>query len=325
MNTPSLQSNWVDLAILMTLVYFVFGIFRAHFWFVLSDFLGFLFSLAGALRFYPTVAKLLKSNFSLSNSFANALGFLATAVFIEFIFALTVSILVKKIPKRYWKIPGSKLLSVVPALGEGIIFSAFILTLTLALPVSPRVKTDISNSKIGGFFVQKTSGFETRLSDIFGGVVEDTLTYLTVSPGSEETIPLNVEERGLTIDEKSEVGMFNLVNEERRQRNIGELTWDENLVPVSRAHARDMWERRYFSHFSPEGEDVAARLEDANVNYRLAGENLALAPTLLIAHNGLMNSEGHRENILEPKFRRVGIGVIDNGIYGKMFVQVFTD
>jgi uncharacterized protein YkwD len=52
---------------------------------------------------------------------------------------------------------------------------------------------------------------------------------------------------------------------------------------------------------------------------------LALAPTLATAHTGLMNSEGHRANILEPKFKRVGIGVIDNGVYGKMFVQVFTD
>ncbi len=38
-----------------------------------------------------------------------------------------------------------------------------------------------------------------------------------------------------------------------------------------------------------------------------------------------MNSQGHKENILEVKFKKVGIGVIDNGYYGKMFVQVFSD
>jgi len=43
------------------------------------------------------------------------------------------------------------------------------------------------------------------------------------------------------------------------------------------------------------------------------------------AHVGLMNSEGHRENILDPKLNKIGIGVIDNGVYGKMFVQVFTN
>jgi len=38
-----------------------------------------------------------------------------------------------------------------------------------------------------------------------------------------------------------------------------------------------------------------------------------------------MDSPGHRANILRPDFRKVGIGVIDGGAYGKMFVQVFTD
>jgi uncharacterized protein YkwD len=70
---------------------------------------------------------------------------------------------------------------------------------------------------------------------------------------------------------------------------------------------------------------VGDRLQEHNVRYFLAGENLALAPTLNTAHEGLMNSPGHRANILEKNFRRIGIGVIDNGVYGKMFVQVFAD
>ena len=54
-------------------------------------------------------------------------------------------------------------------------------------------------------------------------------------------------------------------------------------------------------------------------------ENLALAPNVDIAHKGLMNSPGHRANILSPSFGRVGIGVIDGGGYGKMFAQEFAD
>ncbi len=67
------------------------------------------------------------------------------------------------------------------------------------------------------------------------------------------------------------------------------------------------------------------RLNEAAISYSVAGENLALAPTVQTAHNGLMNSEGHRKNILDPEFKKLGVGVIDNGVYGKMFVQVFTD
>jgi uncharacterized protein YkwD len=119
--------------------------------------------------------------------------------------------------------------------------------------------------------------------------------------------------------------MFSLVNSERRKMGLLELVWSDELAAVARSHAEDMWRRKYFSHYSPEGDDVGDRLNRANIYYTFAGENLALAPTLLTAHSGLMNSDGHRRNILESQFRKIGIGVIDNEIYGKMFVQVFTD
>ena len=90
-------------------------------------------------------------------------------------------------------------------------------------------------------------------------------------------------------------------------------------------NAKDMMERGYFSHFSPEGNDVASRLNEAGVDYLVVGENLAYAPSVNLAHQGLMNSPGHRANILSADFGKVGIGVIDGGIYSKMFTQVFTD
>jgi uncharacterized protein YkwD len=62
-----------------------------------------------------------------------------------------------------------------------------------------------------------------------------------------------------------------------------------------------------------------------NINYIAAGENLALAQTVEIAHMGLMNSPGHRANILNPKFGRIGIGIMDGGIYGIMVTQNFRN
>jgi uncharacterized protein YkwD len=86
-----------------------------------------------------------------------------------------------------------------------------------------------------------------------------------------------------------------------------------------------MFARGYFAHDTPEGVDPFQRMQQAGIVFGIAGENLALAPTLDMAHNGLMNSPGHRANILRPEFRKVGIGVLDGGIYGKMWVQEFTD
>jgi uncharacterized protein YkwD len=86
-----------------------------------------------------------------------------------------------------------------------------------------------------------------------------------------------------------------------------------------------MFERGYFAHLTPEGKDPFDRMREAHIRFYLAGENLALAQTLDIAHQGLMNSKGHRENILRTGFGRVGIGVLDGGVYGIMVSQEFRN
>lgn len=83
--------------------------------------------------------------------------------------------------------------------------------------------------------------------------------------------------------------------------------------------------RGYFSHYTPEGLSPFDRMNAAGMSFSFAGENLALAPNVAMAMQGLMNSAGHRANILSPNFGKVGIGVIDGGIYGEMFCQEFTD
>ncbi len=233
--------------------------------------------------------------------------------------------LTSKIPKKYKEGRITKFLALIPALAESFVIVAFALTLFLGFPLLPNIKQDISESKIGGFLVKGTSGLEVRVKEAFGGIIEDSITYFTIKPGSHESVPISAPATALSVDDKSETAMFNLVNDERSKAGVKALNWDPNIVPVARAHAKDMWERHYFSHYSPEGKDVGDRLKEAKITYTFAGENLALAPTLATAHQGLMNSQGHRENILEPRFKKMGIGVIDNGIYGKMFVQVFTD
>lgn len=321
----SLNGNWVDLVILIIFAYYVSEAWRVGLWIILADFFAFLLSLLIALRGYAFVSGFLRTNFALSHSLSNALGYLVVAGVSESILSYLFGFVVSKVPEKFWHKSWSKALAILPALGEGMILVAFILTLIMGLPVTPRVKEDISSSKIGGAIIAKTTGLEATLNEIFGGVIEDSLTYLTIKPGSKESIPIQAKAEQLTVDATSESAMFKLVNEERKKQGAGELTWRPELVPVARAHATDMWKRGYFSHYSPEGKDVGDRLGGAHITYTIAGENLALAPTLSTAHNGLMNSPGHRANILEARFKRMGIGVIDNGFYGKMFVQIFSD
>lgn len=320
-----LSGNWVDLVIVIILIYFASEAWRHGVWVLLADFISFLGSLLISLRFYQTTASFLRSSFNLAHSISNALGFLITALIAESILGFVLAHAIRRLPEGLWKNRWSKFLALIPAIGEGVVVIAFILTLFIGLPIRPSIKKDISESKIGSFILKETSGIEKSVNEVFGGVIEDSLTYLVTKPGSRENISLTNEVLDLKIDTVSESQLFELVNKERRQRGIAELSWAPEIVPVARAHAKDMWERKYFSHYSPEGKDVGDRLSEGGIRYSIAGENLALAPTVSTAHTGLMNSEGHRANILETRFHKVGIGVIDNGYYGKMFVQVFTD
>ncbi len=319
------NANYIDLIIIIVLLYYITEAFRHGFWIILADFISFLGSLVLSLRFYKYISNFLKINFSLSLSVANAIGYLLAAIIFDSILAYLTGYLVYKLPAKFKKHSLNKLLGIIPGTGEGLLIIAFLVTLAMALPIKPQIKSDITDSKIGGLILDKTVLLEKTINEVFGGVINDTLTYFTVNADSKETINLEISSFNLSTDDKSEIEMFKAVNSERRKLAIPELVWDKNLVPVARSHANDMWQRKYFSHFSPEGKNVGDRLSSFKIEYSFAGENLALAPTLKTAHKGLMNSKGHRENILEPKFKKIGIGVIDNGVYGKMFVQVFTD
>lgn len=320
-----LNGNYIDLVIILVILYYLTEAFRHGFWIILADFISFFGSLVLSLRFYKYIAEFLKVNFTLNISIANAIGYLFAAIIFEAILSFVTAFLIHKIPEKLRKHKLNRLLGIIPGIGEGLVMVAFLLTLMMALPIKPQVKNDITDSKIGSVIIEKTSKFESSLNEVFGGVINDSLTYFTVNPNSSESVPLDVKTLNLVINEKAESDLFNYVNEERRKIAIPELTWDPKIVLVSRDHARDMWTRKYFSHISPEGKNVGDRLDNAKISYSFAGENLALAPTTKTAHAGLMNSKGHRENILDPKFKKIGIGVIDNGVYGMMFVEVFTD
>jgi len=218
MKIPSLNGNWVDLAILLILIYFASEAWRHGVWVILADFVSFLGALLISLRAYKFTAGFLRTNFSLSHSISNALGFLITAIILEALFGYILGHALTKLPKKYWQNKWSKFLALLPAVGEGLILIAFILTLILGLPIRPSLKSDVADSKIGSYILKQTSGAERFVNEIFGGVIEDSLTYLIIKPGSKESVPLSVDRAELSVDTVSEGEMFKLVNEERRKQ-----------------------------------------------------------------------------------------------------------
>ena len=317
--------NWVDFIILLIVSLFAAEGIKRGFFNQIFNILGFIFSLVLALGLYPYAADLLISLFNLPPIAANPIGFLIVWLTAETIFFTLIRIFLKKYLSYFESDKINKYLGFLPAALNALLFLAFALLFTVSLPIRPDIKQDIYDSKVGSFLVARVTALEKPLNKVFGPITKQGLTFLTIKPGDTGAIDLQFTQEDLAPDSVSEQQMLALVNEERLKAGAREFIWDESLAEIGRLHSKDMFKRGYFSHFSPEGKDVGDRLLENGVEYSYAGENLALAPNVTRAHTGLMNSEGHRRNILNPAFGKIGIGTVDGGVYGKMFTQVFTE
>lgn len=316
-------SNWVDWVILITLLFFAVEALGRPFILEVLDFTSFLLALIFSFRFYNLPAKFFETQFQIPHGLSLVLGFMAAWFLTEIVFYLLVRMLFPRIPKI--KFLHSSLLSIIPALLRGLVFISLILVMTATFPIQPVIKKAVLNSKIGSQILVRAYGLEQPIKSVFGGVANETLTFLTIKPKTDERINLGFQTNEFSVDETAEKAMVDLVNKERISRGLKPLIFNTKLREVGRAHSADMLNRGYFSHYSPEGKSVADRSLKLEVDFLVIGENLAYAPSLELAHKGLMNSEGHRANILSEDYGQIGIGVMDGGAYGKMFTQVFSN
>lgn len=289
----------------------------------LLDFTSFLLAFFLSFRYYNYPSKFFETNFKLPHGLSLVLGFMVMWFLSETLFYLLVRVLFPK--WSHLKIPGANSLSIIPALLRGLIFIALTLVLLATFPIQPSIKKAVLDSKIGSVILKNAYQLETPVKNVFGGVTNDTLTFLTIEPKTDEKINLGFQTTIYSVDSISEQAMVDLVNKERVSRNFKALTFDGRLQAIARSHSEDMLKRGYFSHYSPEGETVADRATKAGVDFLVIGENLAYAPNVALAHQGLMNSPGHRANILSTDYTKIGVGVMDGGVYGRMFTQVFTN
>lgn len=317
--------NWIDLVIIITVALFALDGIKRGFLIQAFNILGFLIALLASLAFYPYAAQIFAKLFNMSQIIASPIGFLLTWIIAESLFFAIFTNYYSRFANRLHHYKINKFLGVFPAAANALLFLAFILLFLVSLPLDANLKKDILESKLGSPLVDKATALEKPFNNVFGPIAKQSLTFLTVKPEEKGSIDLGFTQNKLIEDRDGAKKMFEHVNSERAKAGSKPLVWDERLTSVGLAHSKDMFARGYFSHFSPGGKDVGDRLQEAGINYIFAGENLALAPDVNRAHNGLINSPGHKRNILDPAFSKIGIGAIDGGIYGKMFTQVFTN
>lgn len=121
--------------------------------------------------------------------------------------------------------------------------------------------------------------------------------------------------------------VIELTNQKRLESGLSPLNLNSTLNQVAQAKAGDMFAFNYWAHNSPSGRDPWSFFREAGYNYLYAGENLARDfMTSDAAVEAWMNSPTHRENILNGKYKEIGLAVVDGtleGVETTLVVQVF--
>lgn len=121
--------------------------------------------------------------------------------------------------------------------------------------------------------------------------------------------------------------VFNRVNQIRRENGLGEVTWSNPLAQISGNYSCRMIRGGFFAHIDPvTGEGPGERAIKEGYLFLTLGENLAAGqPTPQAVMDAWMQSESHRENILNPIWKELGVGVRLGGEFGIYWVQEFGD
>ena len=246
---------------------------------------------------------------------------IAAGILIQFV----GNLILRRIPKDVHQRQINKIFGILPGLLNGVITAAIISALLFSVPFSDGLMESARESYLANQFAVYTEELETALAPVFDPAIRQTFNRLTIEPESTERVELPFKVENPRPRPELEANMLELINQERAANGLAPLEADPDLTEVARKHSADMFARGYFSHYTPENKNPFDRMREDGVSFRTAGENLALAPTLPIAHNGLMNSPGHRANILNPQFGRVGIGILDGGRRGLMISQEFRN
>ena len=130
------------------------------------------------------------------------------------------------------------------------------------------------------------------------------------------SLPMAKERQKPESDQERAWKLFELAAQENRR-----LKWNECLAGQAVRRAQEMARNGRFEHRDPEtGKNPAWAMVANCGRFTCAGENLSRGSrTVLATHNALMDSPTHRQNILDPRFRFLGVGC-----YEDLCVQLFA-
>jgi uncharacterized protein YkwD len=142
----------------------------------------------------------------------------------------------------------------------------------------------------------------------------DTVTAIQIiSDSLERQKPALYGDTSEDLREGFEFQLFDLTNAARVHHKVPPVRWESTIRDTAYKHSLDMADQNYFSHTNLAGQSPFDRMTLDDIKYSVAGENLAYGQSSSIfAHEGLMNSIGHRKNLLKRDFTLLGVGVAFN-------------
>lgn len=128
------------------------------------------------------------------------------------------------------------------------------------------------------------------------------------------------------LEKSFELQNYDLVNSERKQHGLNTLNYSSKISNTARKHSKNMSENNFFNHTDNKGDSPFDRLKKDRIDFNAAGENLAYGQiNSIYAHEGLMNSLGHRKNILNTHYRNLGVGVDFNKEKQPFWTENYTE
>ena len=317
--------NWIDILLITLILLSVWGGWKRGFLMGSLELLGWIASVCFGFIFYPYAAKFLEKFIPALGVWTLPISLILVISFVRLLLSFIINGILSAATVRMHRSSLNHAAGMIPGVINGFIFATLTAALLLAFPISDKISDTARNSVVASNFVMPSEWLNEKISPVFDKAVNQSMNKLTVEPESDEIVTLPFKTSSFKERPDLEAKMLVLVNNERRKVGLQPLTADTALRKVALAHSADMFKRGYFAHYTPEGKDPFDRMRDAHIRFFLAGENLALAQTLPIAHQGLMNSPGHKANILRTGFGRLGIGILDGGVYGIMISQEFRN
>jgi uncharacterized protein YkwD len=317
--------NLIDILLVLIVLLAVWAGWAKGFIYGITDLLIWLGSLLMGFFVYQYAGEFLRGLFPSLGVWTLPLGFVLTIIFSRILFSFILYRFVRTAPKEAHQTVANRAFGILPGVITGSIYAAIVAALLLSVPVWNGLAKEARESKIANQLGVQVAWLDEKFSPIFGAAAKEAMNRIMVKPESDETVDLHYTVQNPKVRADLETQMLALVNKERTERGIRPVKGDAEMTFVARDHSKDMFARGYFSHYTPEQKDPFDRMKRAGVKFLTAGENLALGRTLKICHEGLMNSPGHKANILNPAFGRLGIGIMDGGIYGLMISQEFRN